>query len=173
MSINSHIYTMKSLFIIILGILFIMVSGFQPGERKLRKLQKEREMLEMLESGEFRFVPQSARSSLGNFNSLGSHYELVFDSMKIKAYLPYYGRAYSAPYNDEGGVKFDLKADKIEKRWNKKKKRYVVATEVSDRRDSYSIYMTASLSGYADVQINFRNRQMISYYGTLERLKGE
>lgn len=164
---------MKTISFIIIGILLIVFSGFQPGERKLRKIQKEREMLEMLESGEFRFVARSARSSLGNFNNLGAHYDLVFDSLRIKAFLPYYGRAYSAPYNSEGGVKFDLKADKIEKRWDKKKKRYIMATEVSDQRDSYSIYMTASLSGYADVIINFRNRQMISYYGTLERLKGE
>lgn len=162
---------MKILSFIMLGILMMFVVGFQPGERKLRKVQKEKEMLEMLESGEFRFVARSAHSSLGNFNNLSTHYDIVFDSMRIKAFLPYYGRAYSAPYNEEGGVKFDLKADKIEKRWDKKKKRYIVATEVSDQRDSYSIYMTASLSGYADVVINFRNRQMISYYGTLERLK--
>lgn len=164
---------MKTIVFIILGILFITVSGFQPGERKLRKIQKEKEMLELLESGEFRFVARSARSSLGNFNNLSTHYDLVFDSMNIKAFLPYYGRAYSVPYNDEGGVKFDLKAGKIEKRWEKNKKRYIVATEVGDSRDSYSIYMTASLSGYADVVINFRNRQMISYYGTLERLNDE
>lgn len=164
---------MKILSIILLGILMITMSGFQPGERKLRKIQREKEMLELLESGEFRFVARSARSSLGNFNNLSTHYDLVFDSLRIKAFLPYYGRAYSVPYNDEGGVKFELKADKIEKRWDKKKKRYIVATEVSDARDSYSIYMTASLSGHADVLINFRNRQMISYYGTLERLNDE
>ncbi|HET6559857.1 MAG TPA: DUF4251 domain-containing protein [Prolixibacteraceae bacterium] len=164
---------MKTISFIILGILFIIISGFQPGERKLRKVQKEREMLELLESGKFRFVARSARSSLGNFNNLSTHYDLDFDSLNIKAFLPYYGRAYSVPYNGEGGVKFDLKADKIEKRWDKKKKRYIVATEVSDQHDSYSIYMTASLSGYADVLINFRNRQMISYYGILERLNDE
>lgn len=164
---------MKTILFIILGILLITASGFQPGERKLRKIQKEKEMLELLESGEFRFVARSARSNLGNFNNLSTNYDLVFDSLNIKAFLPYYGRAYSVPYNDEGGVKFDLKADKIEKRWDKKKKRYIVASEVSDSRDSYSIYMTASLSGYADVQINFRNRQMISYYGILERLNDE
>lgn len=164
---------MKILSVILLGILLITVSGFQPGERKLRKLQKEREMLELLESGEFRFVARSARSSLGNFNNLSSNYDLVFDSLNIKAFLPYYGRAFSAPYNNEGGVKFDLKADKIEKHWDKKKKRYMVATEVSDTRDSYSIHMAASLSGYADVQINFRNRELISYYGTIERVKKE
>lgn len=164
---------MKILSIILLGILLITVSGFQPGERKLRKIQKEKEMLELLESGEFRFVARSARSSLGNFNNLSANYDLVFDSLHIKAFLPYYGRAYSVPYNGEGGVKFDLKADEIEKRWHKKKKRYIVATEVSDSRDSYSIYMTASLSGYADLVINFRDRQVISYYGTIERLNDE
>ena len=165
---------MKTNHIIIIGILFVLMSGFQPSDRKQRKLEKEKQMIELIESGKFRFVANSARSSLGNFNNLGVNYDLVFDSLNLKAYLPYYGRAYSVPYNsDEGGVKFDLKADKITRGWNKRKKRFEIATEVSDSRDSYLIYLTASTSGYADLQINFRNRQMISYYGLIEHLQKE
>lgn len=170
-NINILINSMKTLTLIIMGVLFLTISGFQPSERKERKLKQEKQMMELIESGHFRFMAQSARSSLGNFNNLGASYDLVFDSLRVKAYLPYYGRAYSVPYNSgEGGVKFDLKADKIEKQWNKRKKSYVIATELSDSYDSYSINMTASLSGYADVQINFRNRQLISYYGRIEQL---
>lgn len=129
-------------------------------------------MIQLIESGEFRFVASSARSSLGNFNNLGANYDLVFDSLRVISYLPYYGRAYSVPYNTgEGGVKFDLKADHINKKWDKRKKRYVITTELSDSRDSYSLYLTASTSGYADLQMNFRNRQMINYYGTIEKLE--
>lgn len=161
---------MKTIAVLILGLLFLVTSGFQPSDRRQRKLQKERETMELIESGQFRFVARSARSSLGNFNNLGANYDLVFDSMRVKAFLPYYGRAYSAPYNGEGGVKFNLKADRIEKRWEKRKKRYRITTQVRDDDDAYSILLTASLSGYADLQINFQNKQMISYYGTIEKL---
>jgi len=162
---------MKKLGVFILAISLLVFSGFQPGERKAKKLQKEKDMIQLIESGHFRFVARSAKSNIGNFNNLSTNYDLVIDSLKIKAYLPYYGRAYSAPYGGDGGVKFDLKADKIDKVWNKKKKMYTIKTEVSDSNDSYALCLTASPSSYADLTINFRNRQMINYYGTIERIK--
>ena len=162
---------MKTIAIIITGILLLILSGFQPSERKQKKLEKERDMIQLVESGKFRFVALSARSNLGNFNNLSPNYELVFDSLRVKAYLPYYGRAYSVPYGGDGGVKFDLTAGKIDKKWNKRKKMFTITTEVSDSQDSYSIHLTASPSGYGDLNINFRNRQMISYYGRMERFK--
>ncbi|HLN71724.1 MAG: DUF4251 domain-containing protein [Methylococcaceae bacterium] len=163
---------MKTIALMLLGVLFLVVSGFQPSQRKERKLQKERQMIEIIESGKFRFEARSARSNLGNFNNLGANYDVVFDSLRVTAYLPYYGRAYSVPYNTgEGGVKFDLTADHINKKWDKRKKRYIISTELSDQWDSYSLYLTVSTSGYADLLINFRNRQMISYYGTIEKLE--
>jgi hypothetical protein len=164
---------MKTTGVLIMGVLFVVFTGFQPGERKTKKLQKEKEMIELVNSGHFRFVARSAHSNLGTFDNLGAVYDLVFDSMKIKAYLPYYGRAYSAPYGGNGGVKFDLTAEKIEKVWNKKKKLFTILAEAADSEDSYSIYLTAGLNGFADVKINFRNRQMISYYGNIEKVKDE
>ena len=161
---------MKTIGMLIFGTLFLVLSAFQPSDRKERKLQKEKDMIQLIESGHFSFVPRSAKSSLGNFN-LSSNYDLTFDSLNVKSYLPYYGRAYSVPYGGEGGVKFDLTAEKVDKKWNKKKKMFTITTEVSDSQDSYSLYLTASPSGYADLKINFRNRQMISYYGNIERIK--
>ncbi len=150
---------------------FLVLSGFQPNDRKESKLQKEKEMFELLESGRFRFIASSARSSLGNFNNLGATYELIFDSLKLKAYLPYFGRAYSVPFGGSDGVKFELSAEKIDKAWNEKKKIYTFSTEVADKQDSYSIYLNTGLSGYADLRITFRNRQQISYYGIIDKIK--
>ena len=162
---------MKTIVLLFLGTLFLVFSGFQPSDRKEKKLQKEKEMIELIESGHFRFVANSARSNLGNFNNLGTTYDLVFDSLKVRAYLPYYGRAYSVPYGGDGGVKFDLTAEKIDKVWNERKKLFAIKLSVADSEDSYSIYLSAGVAGYADLQINFRNRQTISYYGKIEKLK--
>ena len=162
---------MKTIGVFILGTLLLVFSSFQPSDRKEKKLQKEKDMIQLIELGHFRFIARNAKSSIGNFNNLSINYDLVFDSLKIKAYLPYYGRAYSAPYGGDGGVKFDLTAEEIDKRWNKKKKMFYIKTEVSDSQDSYSLYLTASPSGYADLKINFRNRQTISYYGIIEKIE--
>lgn len=160
---------MKIISILVITFLFFAFTGFQQSSRKEKKLQKEKEMVELIESGHFRFVANSAKSNIGNFNNLGTNYDLSFDSLKIKADLPYYGRAYSVPYGGSGGVKFDLVAKKIEKSWNEKKKMFTLHTEVADSQDSYLIYLTIGASGYADLKINFRNRQMIGYYGTIEK----
>lgn len=164
---------MKTKGILILGILFLAFTGFQPSDRKEKKLQKEKEMIELINSGHFRFVASSARSNLGNFNNLGTNYDLIFDSVQVKANLPFYGRAYSVPYGGSGGVKFDLTAEKVEKNWNERKKLFSIHTEVADSQDSYSINLTAGAGGYANLVINFSNRQMINYYGNIEKLEKE
>jgi hypothetical protein len=162
---------MKTIGILLLSSIFLVFTGFQPSDRKVKKLQKEKEMYELIDAGHFRFVARSANSALGNFNNLGVIYDLVFDSLKIKADLPFYGVAYSVPYGGSGGVKFDLTAGKIEKVWNQKKKLFTITTEVADQQESYSIHLSAGVGGFADLQINFRNRQMISYYGNIEKIK--
>lgn len=149
---------------------FLVFSGFQSNDRKERRMQKEKETFELIESGRFRFAASSAQSTLGNFNNLGATYDLIFDSLKLKAYLPYFGRAYSVPYGGSDGVKFEITAKKIEKVWNKKKRIYTISAEVTDNKDSYSLYLTAGLSGYADLRITFRNRQSISYYGIIGKI---
>ena len=161
---------MKTLGVCFLGSLLLVFSGFHPDDRKDKKLEKEKEMSQLIESGHFRFVARSAESSLGNFDNLGNDYDLIIDSLKIEAYLPYYGRAYSVLYGSEGGVKFDLTADKIDKQWNKKKKIFTISAEVKDPQDSYTLYLTTSLSGYANLSISFSNRQLISYYGNIEKI---
>lgn len=161
---------MKTVNLLLCILLLLGISGFQPTDKKARRLQQETEMKQLIESGRFKFVATSARSNLGTFNNLGVNYDMVFDSLKLKAYLPYYGRAYSVPYGGDGGVKFDLTAEKIEKSWNEKKKLFTIDTFVANTEDSYAINLTAGLSGYGDLKITFRNRQWISYYGRIEKL---
>lgn len=162
---------MKKLSVLVLVALFLGITGFQPENKKEKKARQKLEMAQLIQNGRFRFVANSARSNLGNFNNLGSTYDVVFDSLNIKASLPYYGRAYSVPYGGSGGVKFELTAKNIDRNWNEKKKLYTISTELSDSQDTYSIILTTGLNGYADLNINFRNRQWISYYGTIEKIE--
>ncbi|MFA5329103.1 MAG: DUF4251 domain-containing protein [Prolixibacteraceae bacterium] len=150
--------------------LFLGLSGFQPSDKKEKRARARLEMAQLIQSGHFRFVARSANSNLGNFNNLTSDYDMVFDSLQVKAYLPYFGRAYSVPYNSgSGGVKFDLKAENIERDWNERKKLFTISTKLENTDDSYSIVLTAGLDGFANLRIDFRNRQWISYHGTIEK----
>ena len=163
---------MKRLGIIVLVVLFTSLTGFQKNDKKAIKAKERLEMAQLIESGRFRFVARSANSILGNFDHLSYNYDMVFDSLRITAYLPYYGRAYTASYgNNEGGVKFDLKAEHLDKNWNERKQLFTLSTELSDSKDAYSVNLTAGLDGYADLKINFRDRTWMSYYGTIEKIE--
>jgi hypothetical protein len=161
---------MKTISSLVIMVLFLGLTGFSEPNKKEDKAKKRLEMAQLIESGHFRFVARSASSYLGNFNNLSPNYDLVFDSLRVKAFLPYYGRAYSAAYGtNEGGVKFDLTAEKIECSYNERKKLYLISTEIKDTKDSYAIHLSAGLDGYADLRISFTNRQWISYYGSIEK----
>lgn len=162
---------MKTIGLLVLVSLLIGLTGFQQESKKEKKVRQQIEMAQLIESGHFRFVARSANSDLGNFNQLTSNYDMVFDSLSIKAFLPYFGRAYSVPYGGSGGVKFNLTAKKIDRVWSERRKLYIISTEVADSDDSYSIQLTAGLSGFADLKINFRNRRWISYTGNIEKLE--
>lgn len=161
---------MKRFSILVLVSVFLVLSAFQRDNKK-EKARKQLEMVQLIQNGRFRFVARSAHSELGSFNNLSASYDLVFDSLQLKAFLPYYGRAYSVPYGGSGGVKFNLKADSISMNWNERKKLFFISTELVDSQDSYSIFLTAGSGGYADLKINFRNRRWISYYGTIEKIE--
>lgn len=162
---------MKRLGVLILVVLVAGFTGVQKNDKKAIKAKERLEMAQLIESGKFRFVARSANSILGNFDHLSYNYDLVFDSLRIAANLPYYGRAYTASYGNEGGVRFDLKTDRIDKNWNERKKLFTLSTEVSDSKDTYTINLTTGLDGYADLQINFRDRTWMSYYGTIEKIE--
>lgn len=165
---------MKTLKFFIIFLFLFSNSSFSQENKKDLKAKKQLEMAQLIEKGRFRFVAQSAHSNLGVFNNLSASYDMVFDSLKVKAYLPYYGRAYQAKYgNAEGGVKFDLMAPTIEKIYDDRKKTYFISTELKDSDEKYSIHLTVGLNGFADLKIDFLNRQWISYYGTIERTDKE
>jgi len=162
---------MKRIGLLVLFGIVLIITGFNSDGRNEKKARAQFEMAALIQSGRFKFVARTANSELGNFNNLSSNYELIFDSLQVKAYLPYYGRAYMVPYGGSGGVKFELTARSINKMWNERRKLFLISTELADSQDSYLINLSASLDGFADLTINFRNRRWISYYGTIEKLE--
>jgi hypothetical protein len=162
---------MKTIIRIVIIALFLGLTGFQKMDKKEAKAKQHLEMAQLIQNGHFRFVARSADSGLGNFDNLSPNYDLTFDSLKIKAYLPYYGRVYSAPYGGNGGVKFDLKAKKIVSVYNERKKMFSISAELEDSDESYLMFLNAGLDGYADLKVTFSNKQGISYYGTIEKLE--
>ncbi len=159
---------MKTILMIAIALIFTTGSYAQ----KTKKIEKEKEVRALIESQQFRFVARSAHSSGYQSVSLTSEYDLVIDSLQIKAHLPFYGRAYYAEYgSSEGGIKFDSKAEEYSAIFNEKKKSYQITIKVRGKHDIYQLQLDAGLSGYATLSVVSIDKQSISFYGTIEKIE--
>ncbi|MGV8095642.1 MAG: DUF4251 domain-containing protein [Mangrovibacterium sp.] len=166
---------MKQIVFLIASILLaVTFAGAQNLTAKQRKAQKEQEIKQLIDSRQFRFIARAVIPMAGPRIDLTSTYDLTVDSMKVEAWLPFFGRAYRVEYGDrEGGIKFKDEADTMDIKYNKRKKMYNIDFTVDTDKDNYQVRISAGLSGYADVSVNSNNRQSISYYGIIEPLESD
>lgn len=126
---------------------------------------------QLIEQKSFIFDAQHVRPMQGPSRALTSNYTLRLSGDTIEAYLPYFGRAYSAPSNtQEGGIKFkstdfDYKVDQ------RKNKSFdiTIKPKVIGNRDLEGIilYLNIFEGGSTTLNINMTNRQPISFSGTI------
>lgn len=108
----------------------------------------------------------------GVINLSGSQYDLKITPDSIVAYLPYYGRAYSAPYNSsESGIKFKSK-DFSYQESKTKKGAYSISIKTNDlKTENYQLMLNISANGYASLSVNSHNKQSINFNGYLSEAK--
>lgn len=105
-------------------------------------------------------------AQLGNVIQLsGSRYQLVIEKEKVEAFLPYFGRAYSANRDiNDSGIK--LKTENFSYVSEKKKKgNYVVTIKPQNDREVQSMTLNITQAGYASLTVTSNNRQPITFNG--------
>lgn len=114
----------------------------------------------------------SGPATAGTINLTGGNYDLKITADSIVAYLPFYGRAYSAPYgnSNEGGYKFTSKKFKYESKKGKKKG-WDIALQTNDVKDNVRMNLNISESGYATLSVTSVNKQSITYNGYLSEIE--
>ena len=115
-------------------------------------------------------MPGGQSGSLINLG--GGRYDVKVTKDSIVAYLPYYGRAYVAPYSpSEGGIKFTSK-DFSYKKTENKKGTYIIQINTKDlTKENYRLTFNISTNGYASLSVISVNRQSIVFNGYLEEPK--
>ncbi len=109
-----------------------------------------------------------AQSGFINLN--GDGYELTVTGDSVVSYLPYYGRSYSAPINqNEGGVKFTSKQFTY-KSTQRKKGNWDISITPKDVSESYRLTLNVAKGGNATLYLHSNNKQTISYNGYLKPL---
>lgn len=108
----------------------------------------------------------------GGFIDLhGDNYDLVITPDSVVAFLPYYGRAYTAPINQtDGGIKFTSK--KFAYTTTKRKKgSWDVEIDVKDANEGYRLSLNIGKTGNTTLSVRSNNRQSVTFNGYLKEMK--
>lgn len=99
---------------------------------------------------------------------LSPYYDVEVSSDTVKAYLPYYGRAYRAPMNPhEGGYRFTSTDFEYRTDQGKRKGNWNVVVTIRDLDRPVTFRFDIWENGTARLDVNDTDRQPISFQGDL------
>ncbi len=142
--------------------------------RKERKAARAAEIKSIVDARNYVFKANYVNPARGASTALTSNYDMVVSKDTIIAFLPYFGRAYLAPYNPaEGGIKFTNTHFTYSSKTNKGGNWTITIRptnkNIADWRDIQSMIFNISTDGYASLQVISSNRDAISFNGTIEK----
>ena len=145
--------------------------GFAQSTKAEKQAAKTAAIKNMIDSQSYVFKAQSATPMSGRNRQLTSDYDLKVTKDKLVSYLPYFGRAYSAPIDpSQGGIQFTSK-DFDYTTTPRKKGGWDIQIKPKDYRDVQQMSLTISEDGYASLQVTSINRQPISFSGYITAVK--
>ncbi|TMI85861.1 MAG: DUF4251 domain-containing protein [Bacteroidetes bacterium] len=131
----------------------------------LRSQDKMGAIKNLVDSGEFIFHAQTAMPSSGPTKQLTSEYDVRVSKNSFVSHLPYFGRAYSAPYGSgDGGFNFTSKEFEYSST-TRKKGGWEITIKPKDVADVREFLLTVSENGYGTLQAMSNNRRPISFTG--------
>lgn len=120
---------------------------------------------DIIESRHYIFEARIALPASGRTRQLTSDYTLKVFGDSIIADLPYFGRAYSAPSNLTGGGISFTSVKAAYSATQDKKKRWQIMIKPTDANGVESLSLVVFEDGSADLNVNSRDRQPISFRG--------
>ena len=146
-----------------------MLSLFIVAACTVQKAEMSKTLKDALMGRRYIFSAVSASPASGTFRNLTPGYTLEVRGDSLQVYLPYFGRAYSAPVSNEGGIRVST-SDISYVTEQDNKGRWNIHIVPKNDRDVRTIYIQVSPSGSATVQVTSNNRQPISFRGQVEPL---
>jgi hypothetical protein len=119
----------------------------------------------MIETRNYVFHAQSVTPLGGRFRQLTSEYDLRVQNDSVVAFLPYFGRAFSAPIDPtRGGIQFTSTSFEYTET-ARKKGGWIIQIQPKDVQDIRQLTLSVSEGGNATLQVNSNSRQSISFNG--------
>jgi hypothetical protein len=156
-------------------ILALLVLGSLAAHAQDTKKDKDAEKIaatkNLVDSQNYVFIAQSASPMSGRVRQLTPDYDLKITKSSIVSYLPYFGRAYTAPLDPtQGGIQFTSK-DFEYTATPRDKGGWDVMIKPKDYRDVQQMSLSISSTGYATLQVTSTSRQPISFNGYIRATK--
>ncbi|WP_254639964.1 DUF4251 domain-containing protein [Chitinophaga sp. GbtcB8] len=146
------------------GSLFLIMAITCCGQLFAQDNKKDK-IKNLVASQSYVFKAQTALPMSGRTRQLTSEYEVKVAKDSVITYLPYFGRAYTAPLDpSKGGIqftsrKFDYTVN------NAKKGGWNIQISPKDADDVRQMVLMLSEDGYGTLQVTSNNRQPIMFNG--------
>jgi len=149
-------------------LVFILLQSCSTIQTATQKEQKALRVKEQLASSDFTFCAMSANPMNFRTIHLTSYYDLKVSKDTIQAYLPYFGRAYTAPMDPaEGGIKFTSTCFDYSMVQGKHAGNWKITIKTHDTSRSFTLLVDIWDNGSAHLTVIDPNRQTISFQGNL------
>lgn len=123
----------------------------------------------MVDSQHFVFVAQSVTPLRGQFRSLTSSYDITISKDTMVSYLPYFGRAYSAPIDpSKAALNFTSTSFSYSVTAHKKNG-WNVVVKPKDNTDIQQLLFTIFDNGSASLNVTSTSRDPISFNGYIQK----
>ena len=124
-----------------------------------------------LQSKSFVFVARTVTPMRGDLKQLTSYYDLKVSKDSLISYLPYFGRAYTAPLDpSKAGLHF-TSTDFSYVLSERKKGGWDVSIKPNDNTDVRQLNFTVFDDGNATLQVLSNNREAISFNGNMKAIE--
>lgn len=151
---------------------FCLSFGWSQTKRELKQQKKAKQeafIKNLITQQQYTFSVNSATAYNGSTFRNVSEYELTIKNDSVFAYLPYFGRSFSADLTSDGGI--DLECLMQNFKIKETKRRYEISFEAEDgKRKNYDINLSIGKSGFADLSIRPENKTVINYDGEIKKL---
>jgi len=133
-------------------------------------LKEQNPYAQILKEQDFTFTAQAYATASSEKKQMTDPYSFKVGIDSIEGILPYYGQSYTAQINlTDGSIKFNILKYKYEF-MEKKKGRYQVAIKPEDKNTTIqSFYLTIFTDGTGQVDVLSRNREPMTFYGSISR----
>ena len=150
---------MKSIYMVLVALTSFGLTNAQE--------EKKSEIYDFLQSKSFVFKAQTVIPAAGSSRHLTSDYDVRVTPETLVSYLPYFGRAYTAPL-DPSKAGHDFTSKDYEYILKERRKGgWELTIKPKDVSDIRSLNFVIFDNGNATLQISSNSKQTISYSGTI------